>query len=39
MRRNGYLRIALMATAVTLVAAGASAIIVHTLLRQLAILT
>jgi hypothetical protein len=38
MRPNGYLRIALMATAVTLVAVGATALIVHTPLPQLAIL-
>ncbi len=38
MRLNGYLRIALMATAVTLLAVGTAAIIVHTPLPQLAIL-
>lgn len=37
MRRGGYLRIALMAAAVMLVACGAAAIIVHTPLPQLAI--
>lgn len=39
MRPSEYLRIALMAAAVMLVACGAAAIIVHTPLPQLAILT